>query len=93
MPATRTTRSSRRRTPAPALPTSPSVSVTSSEKAPATAKADVLLVPLRPGPDGPTPYGALPLPDEVVAHLRTAASALGATGRAQELTRLAASPA
>ncbi|GAA1895154.1 leucyl aminopeptidase [Lapillicoccus jejuensis] len=49
-------------------------------------------MPLRPGPDGPTPYGALPLPDEVVAHLRTAAVALGATGRAEELTRVPAVP-
>lgn len=96
MPATRTTtrasRPARRRTAAPALPTSPAVSVTASERAPGAARADVLLVPLRPGADGPTPYGALPLPDEAVAHLRTAAAALGASGKAEELTRVAAVP-
>jgi leucyl aminopeptidase len=62
------------------------VTLTTSQASPATAEADALVIGIVSGPDGPVPVTD-GISDDVVAALR----ALGATGDAEEITKIPAS--
>ena len=54
--------------------------------------ADLLVIGILAGPDGPVPAAAPGVPDDQLAALGAAASAIGATGKADEVLRLPGEP-
>jgi leucyl aminopeptidase len=65
------------------------VSLSSSESAPGTAEADVLVIGVLPTPDGPTAApGADGIDEALGGTLADALSALGATGELEELIKI-----